>query len=212
MWYSQRQPGDHTPQPPSSTSEKTFKPKSRFLPLSNNPSLVAFTKKVDYDIKKLFDEPLPPPQSHSLTPPERTALNDLQNNKDIIIKRADKGGAVVVWGYAKYVLEANRQLQDTQYYRPTELSSKPFLQMKEELTALLHRAKDCGWINTHEYGFLLCEHPRIATFYMLPKVHKKPKDNPPGRPIISANGTLTEPASQFIDYYLNLMFISYLHM
>lgn len=37
---------------------------------------------------------------------------------------------------------------------------------------------------------------------ILPKVHKEPKDNPPGRPIVAANGTLTEPASQFIDYYL----------
>lgn len=36
---------------------------------------------------------------------------------------------------------------------------------------------------------------------MLPNVLKEPTDNPPGRPILAANGTLTEPA-QFIDYFL----------
>lgn len=33
-------------------------------------------------------------------------------------------------------------------------------------------------------------------------MHKEPKDNPPGRPIISGNGTLTEPATKYIDYFL----------
>lgn len=37
---------------------------------------------------------------------------------------------------------------------------------------------------------------------MLPKVHKEPRDNPPSRPIVAANGSLTEPASQFIDHFL----------
>lgn len=42
----------------------------------------------------------------------------------------------------------------------------------------------------------------MAAFYLLPKVHKEPKDNPPGRPIISGNGTLTEPASKYIDHFI----------
>ncbi len=113
---------------------------------------------------------------------------------------SDKGGAVVVWHYDKYIQEAHRQLQNNIYY--TELPSNPLSTMKEQLDSLLTRVRDNGWINTAEYGFLSCEHPRLATFYMLPKVHKEPKDNPPGRPIVAANGTLTEPASQYIDYFL----------
>lgn len=34
----------------------------------------------------------------------------------------------------------------------------------------------------------------MAAFYILPEIHKEP--------IVSANGTLTEPASQNIDYFL----------
>ncbi len=36
---------------------------------------------------------------------------------------------------------------------------------------------------------------------MLPKIHKS-LVSPPGRPIISSNGSLTEPASQFIDLHI----------
>ena len=42
----------------------------------------------------------------------------------------------------------------------------------------------------------------LASFYLLPKIHKEPFDNPPGRPIISGIGTLTEQASKFIDFYI----------
>lgn len=74
--------------------------------------------------------------------------------------------------------------------------------MKCDLTALLDKAKDAGWINESEYGFLKCEYLRIAAFYILPKIHKEPKDNPLGRTIVSANGTLTKSVSQYIDYFL----------
>ncbi len=39
---------------------------------------------------------------------------------------------------------------------------------------------------------------------MLPKVHKS-LESPPGRSIISSNGSLTEPASQFIDFHIKLL-------
>ncbi len=39
---------------------------------------------------------------------------------------------------------------------------------------------------------------------MLPKMHKT-LETPPGRPIISGNGSITEPASIFVDYFIKLM-------
>lgn len=36
---------------------------------------------------------------------------------------------------------------------------------------------------------------------MLPKIHKK-VESPPGRPIISVNGSLIEPASQYVDFFI----------
>ena len=47
---------------------------------------------------------------------EREALESLRNDTDIIIKPADKGSAIVIWGKADYLLEAELQLGDTDVY------------------------------------------------------------------------------------------------
>lgn len=43
--------------------------------------------------------------------------------------------------------------------------------------------------------------PKTATFYLLPKIHKNDVD-PPGRPIISGNGAITENLSRVVDEHL----------
>lgn len=45
------------------------------------------------------------------------------------------------------------------------------------------------------------ENPQMPCFYMLPKIHKN-LEQPEGRPIISGNGSLTEPCSQFVDFFI----------
>ena len=52
------------------------------------------------------------------------------------------------------------------------------------------------------YSYLLPRRSRPARFYILPKIHKN-KQNPPGRPIVSANSHTTEHISQFVDSHLN---------
>ena len=44
------------------------------------------------------------------------ALKNLSKRKDIIVKAADKGGALVVWRADLYQKEALRQLSDTSFY------------------------------------------------------------------------------------------------
>jgi len=45
-------------------------------------------------------------------------LQNLSKRKDIIVKAADKGGALVVWRADLYQKEALRQLSDTSFYTP----------------------------------------------------------------------------------------------
>lgn len=73
--------------------------------------------------------------------------------------------------------------------------SNPLLGMKKLF--------DEGCINYNEFGFLMVENPVMASFYLLPKVHKGPKDNPPGRPIVSGNGTLqNRHPNTYIDSFI----------
>lgn len=49
--------------------------------------------------------------------------------------------------------------------------------------------------------FLKVIHPRLSTFYTLPETHKH-MTRPPGLPIVSSNGNLTESVSQLVDRHL----------
>lgn len=68
----------------------------------------------------------------------------------------------------QYIEEALRQLNNSQFYE--KLSSNPIDSTKERLKELLSTAKEAGRISKQEHDFLLVAHPRIPTFYMLPKV------------------------------------------
>ena len=53
----------------------------------------------------------------NLSKEERDALTSLRNRTDIVIKPANKGGAVVVWDRNLYLEEATKQLSDTHFYQ-----------------------------------------------------------------------------------------------
>ena len=56
----------------------------------------------------------------NLSPLERQALKYLQRRRDIVIKPADKGSAVVVLRKEDYINEADRQLRNEDHYRKLE--------------------------------------------------------------------------------------------
>ena len=71
-----------------------------------------FIKKCRHDINKLnFSRNT---KFSNLSSEERAALENLSKRKDLIVKAADKGGALVVWRL--YQKEALRQLSDTSFY------------------------------------------------------------------------------------------------
>ena len=54
-------------------------------------------------------------QRDNLNKRERVPLKRLSNNRDIIIKPADKGGATVIFSTGDYITEAMRQLNNEEY-------------------------------------------------------------------------------------------------
>ena len=88
---------------------------------------------------------------------------------------------------------------DKRFYIP--LTSNPIRSLTLDLQNILLEAKDANLISTQEFDFLFRPDSRMATFYLLPKVHKD-MSNPPGRPVISGNETLTEPISKYVDFFI----------
>ena len=126
----------------------------------------------------------------NITMEERSAINDLTKNSDIVIKEADKGSAIVVMNTDDYLAECHRQLDDTTYYKP--LSKDPTAKFARKVTAAVREARALGVIDDDMESALTPNQPRPGRFYILPKIHKNYQSFPPGRPIISGSGTATK--------------------
>ena len=72
----------------------------------------------------LLQNKVPPSKFDNLTRDEKKTLKSLSLNKAIVIKNADKGGAVVVLNTTDYIKEGLRQLSDPYFYTdtPTDLT------------------------------------------------------------------------------------------
>ena len=152
-----------------------------------------FITTINHDIKSSKTKKLP---RDNLTKSEREALLNLQKRNDMIITKADKGGAVVILDIKGYIDEANRQLNDTNNYEqldfdPTELHTK---KIKSEISNL----KNDNLLNLNTANSLLEEKIKTPEFHLLPKIHET---NNAGRPVINSINCHT---SRIVDYYLQL--------
>ncbi len=143
----------------------------------------------------------------NLTLLERTALTELKNNSDIIIKPADKGSATVIMDRVAYVTEARRQLSNATYYR--KLERPIFTDNVEPINHVLEEMAALHIISEKQLNFLRAkESDRQRIFYLLPKIHK-PRSKwpqvdrmPEGRPIVSDCGSESYRVSQYIDSFI----------
>lgn len=141
----------------------------------------------------------------NISPSERRAMYDLLNNKNIVIKKADKSNTVVIMNKQQYIEEGLRQLS-TQYYTEIE---KPNLSIiykpiENKLNEMFQKRK----LDKQTFSYLTKtndQNIRPGRLYLLPKVHKMRENDktfPKGRPIISQIGSPTERISHYVDYFL----------
>ncbi len=141
--------------------------------------LIPFVVLVEHDIMKTTTQPPCVPQK--LTSKEKI-LTELMNNKDLVMKPADKGGAIVVQDAVKYKVEIFSQLSDEKFDK--KLTSDPTDSFQQNVLPYLEKAKQKGWISKSEFEFLYNQHPIYPLFYALPKIHKS-LVNPSGRPTVA---------------------------
>ena len=183
-------------QPYEPSEEDLFGPPkdSIWTPKYVNHTVETFIAAASKDFENFKGKKLP---NDNLNKMERRALSDLQKREDIIITKADKGGATVIIDVEDYIREANSQLENTEFYEklnfnPTEGYSNIVDNRLDELT-------EEGDLSEEIAEGLKTDNPRTPHFYLLPKIHK---EGNPGRPVVSSIDSHTSKISKYVDYHI----------
>ena len=175
-----------------------FKLPTKFTaPPPDNSNLQEYISNILYDLKTGYTDSTQS-TSKNLTQEELHSIQTLKNDTELIVKPADKGGAIVIWPRSSYLAEAYRQLNNPQHYK--KLSYDPTndtFTLTKKLALNLYKT---NIIDNTTYKFLTTDtHARTPHLYLLPKIHKA---DIPCRPIISSCGGPTVKLSQYADHLL----------
>ncbi|XP_073406989.1 uncharacterized protein [Dendrobates tinctorius] len=160
---------------PKKVSDKLWHLPSQATPsFALFPTIQIFYNLVSKDIAKLNTTSS---QGENFGKKERLAVKKLKDNPSFVIKKADKGGNIVLWPIDMYLMEAKRQLNNISCYQV--LPSDPTSVFKKKLDRLLLSARHNDILSKKEHTFLTTHYPVVPTLYLLPKVHKSTLE-PPG--------------------------------
>uniref|UniRef100_A0A8C5M435 Reverse transcriptase domain-containing protein n=1 Tax=Leptobrachium leishanense TaxID=445787 RepID=A0A8C5M435_9ANUR len=137
------------------------------------------------------------PKHSNISRQEREAIKNLSDDATIIIRQADKGGAITILNYTYYAREMYSQLLDGVTY--SLLPCDPTSEIMAKFEKSIQRGLSAGHINEDLFQYLLKPHPRTPVVYGIPKIHKDPVA-PPLRPIVSATGGVIEPTAKWLDF------------
>ena len=105
-----------------------FTPKSSLNPSKSHPNIEVFLSQIEHELFHVSDKSLP---YSNLLKEEWQAVRSLANDRQIVIKKADKGSCIVVWDRDDYLLEAEKQLGDTSIYKDVSFSDKLLTNLEE---------------------------------------------------------------------------------
>jgi hypothetical protein len=125
-------------------------------------------------------------KSDNITKAERLAIQQLRNNKQIVINKADKGSTVVVVNRDDYIKDGLKHLDNPSVYRKLKTDATHMIYHK--ISSILSSLKIQRWMPWQFSKF--CTPPtdyRTSQLYFLKKIHK----NSIGiRPIVSIVSSL----------------------
>ena len=129
---------------PQFSEVPTFSPKSSCKPPKGHPNLEVFLSQLENEVYKMPFENL----KHSNTSKEEwQAIRALADDSTIVIKRADKGSCVVVWVRMYYLLEAGKQLSDTNVYKSGDFKEKRLTDLVESSNNIFLKLKRKGLVS-----------------------------------------------------------------
>jgi hypothetical protein len=172
---------------------RAFESNPDWWPKRLNPFITDFC----YKLKTLVFKYVRKPVRRNLTSAEIKAIRELKINPNIIIKKADKGGGIVVFDRDKYERQIYNMLEDINTYTRVERDDSHIV--KADADKILRNLSDQKLLNTKQLRHLTKFTPVSPTFYGIPKIHKL---NIPLRPIVSQIHGPTSGISLLVDKLL----------
>ena len=171
-----------------------FSKRSTWIPPPNShPELNSFLDSIAE-----FSPSEPAATNSNISYSENQKLSNLINNKNIVIKSADKGGSIVILDRISYIQKALDHLSDIDTY--IEVDHDFTLEVKEEVESYIIFLSGMNYLHYSFRNFITpSDKPRTPLFYILPKIHKE--GNPP-RPIVSQCNGPTCFVSEYLSYVL----------
>ena len=150
------------------TQEYLVRNKSNWVP--RNKQNIQLDNCIDTLMQMTKELPNTPskPTRNNLTKAEEKALGELMNNKDIIIKKADKGGSVCVMNKQYYADKIAEMLSDNTTYEKTDETKFQNTHLKIHKLIQEHGAT----LHDLEKDYLTNFESRDSNLYGLPKIHK----------------------------------------
>ena len=102
-------------------------------------------------------------------------MRSLADDRNLVIKKADKGSCVVVWDQNDHLIEAEKQLSDKNVYKEVNLFSEKLIQDHTETNnKILRNLKSGGFITGKELKYFSFDHKtacNLGKLYLFPKIH-----------------------------------------
>ena len=151
----------------TSDDQDKFRARSTWQPPKDDPVLENYLSLLEKEVMSVSPEGK---NFSNLSSSEQLSLKKLKSDRNIVIKEADKGSAVVVWDREDYISEANRQVDDRQVYEEVEVD--PSVDLGKTINSRLNelREEDPGLEEVTDY--LKVKDSKLGRFYLLPKIHK----------------------------------------
>ena len=152
----------------SDEPESIVVPKSNFIPYKvKSPALDVICQNLENNAENL--QKLIPKNVHSnLSRSEEKALEKLKSEEMLVIKRADKGGAVVIMDTDYYVNHMQTELNNKTVYKKhnKNIDNNLFSEIKKFVQ------DNKNILTTKERDYIIDFEPTTANIYGLPKIHK----------------------------------------
>ena len=141
------------------------------------------------------------PSQRNITQEEEEALEELKQDENIVILKADKGNSTVVMNSQEYDGKINCLLSDSSVYTKLSKTLNPITKITSNVNKYVWNLFKNKKISKAEYHFLHCSKGVTPKFYGLPKIHKA---SVPLRPIVSFinSPTYNQSIKVFISYFI----------